>query len=207
MKTKTEMMEVGILPIWHDKTWEDFTNDARAKKVLITYLSKLDEAEKDCFGYFIYGLPGVGKSLVANLVFKELLEMGKTIQVVSLGGLIDLVTRSWSDDSAKAKLSRLMQKTGFLCIEDFGKEFYRKDSDGRSFATSILEDLLVKRIGFRKSTFIISTINAGDVSKFYSANLSSLVLETCVPLQICGKDHRTKIQAKLKDKWQVKDQQ
>lgn len=201
------MLEVGILPIWHEKTWENFTNDARAKKVLINYLDKLDDAEKDCFGYFIYGLPGVGKSLAANLVFKELQEKGKTVQVISLGGLIDLVTRSWSDEFAKAKLSRLMQKTSFLCIEDFGKEFYRKDSDGRSFATSILEDLLVKRIGFRKSTFIISSLSAGDVSKFYSANLSSLVMEACVPLQILGKDHRTKIQAKLKDKWQGKDQQ
>lgn len=207
MKTKTEMMEVGILPIWHDKTWDSFTNDARAKRTLINYLENLEDAEKDCFGYYIYGLPGVGKSLVANLVFKELLEKGKSIKVISLGGLIDLVTRSWSDEYAKAVLVRITQKIDFLCIEDFGKEFYRKDSDGRSFATSILEDLLVKRIGFRKATFIIGSINAGDVSKFYSANLSSLVLETCVPLQICGKDHRTKIQAKLKDKWQVKDQQ
>lgn len=204
---EAELMEVGILPIWHDKTWEDFTNDARAKKVLLNYVAKIEDAKKDCFGYYIYGLPGVGKSLAANLVFKDLLELKKSVKVISLGGLIDLVTRSWSDEFAKGKLNRIMQKTDFLCIEDFGKEFYRKDSDGRSFATSILEDLLVKRVGFRKSTFIIGSISAGDISKFYSANLSSLVMETCVPLQIVGKDYRTKIQAKLKEKWQGKDPQ
>lgn len=196
--------DLGILPIWHEKSWEDFTNDERAKKIIKNYLYNLEEAEKDSFGYYVYGLPGVGKSMLTNLLFKELLDLGKKIRVISLGGLIDLVTRSWSDETSKVLLTTIIQNTTYLCIEDFGKEFYRKDSDGRSFATSVLEDLLVKRIGFRRCTFIVGSIGAGEISKIYSANLSSLVLETCVPLQVIGKDYRTKIQAGLKSKWQDK---
>lgn len=197
-----ELLARGILPIWHEKTWGDFTNDDRAKKVVQGYLKNLTRAEKDCVGYFIYGSPGVGKSMLANLLFKELVVSGKRVQVISLGGLIDLFTATWTSPEKKTEFNTLVQKMDYLCIEDFGKEFYRKDGDGKSFATSILEDVIVKRLGFRKITFIVSSIGAAEVSKNYSKNLASLVLETCVPLQIVGRDYRGKIQAGHKAKWQ-----
>jgi DNA replication protein DnaC len=201
-KEKPSLVSLGILPIWHDKSWDDFTNDERAREVIVTYSKKLEAAEKDCVGYFIYGLPGVGKSMLANILFKDLVDKSKRVKVISLGGLVDLFTASWSDSDKREDFRYLVQVVDYLCIEDFGKEFYRKDGDGKSFATTILEDVLVKRLGFRKITFIVSSIGAGEVSKIYSKNLASLVLETCVPLQVVGKDFRTKIQARLKGKWQ-----
>lgn len=205
-KLPPKLIELGILPKWHDAVWDDFTNDDRAKKIISNYLRNITDAEKDAVGFFIYGAQGVGKSLVANLTFKDVLAMGKTVRVISLGGLVDLVTKSWSDEDAKKTYTKLVQTTKFLCIEDFGKEFYRKDSDGKSFATSILEDVMIKRIGFRNITFIVSSISATLIKDTYSADLASIVKETCVPLQILGDDFRIGMQEDFKERYRSEGQ-
>lgn len=195
-----------ILPIWVDKSWDDFTNDSKAKRTLQSYAERFEEAKADAVGYYIYGPPGIGKSMVANLTMIDILDNypKAQIRVITFGGLINLYKDSWSSSDARRKLSRYFQTYDIICIEDFGKEFYSKDSDGRSFGTSILEELLVKRLGFKKITFIVGSVAAGSLSKEYSEDLFSLINEACVPLALKGSDYRKEIQTKLKDKWRLK---
>lgn len=191
------------LPKWDRVKWSDFTNDDRAKKTVRQFVSRSNEALEDSAGLFIFGTHGVGKSLLASLMIKEL-SSKHTTKVISLNGLTDLITGSWTDSSKKEEVNRLNQYYDFLIIEDFGKEFIKKDSERKSFITSILEDVINKRLVFKKSTTIVSSCGADKVSAQYSKYLSSIIKESCVPLKVTGGDYRDIIQDKLAKKYRYK---
>lgn len=199
--------KAGILPHWKDKTWEDFSTDNRAKDLMTSYVASADEALSDKAGFFICGGPGVGKSLLAMLVAKSLVEETKhRVRVFSFSGLIDLYKETWTSKEAKDKFKQLVQITDFLFIEDFGKEYVSKDDEGRSFPTTVLEEVISKRNMFNKVTFIVSSIDAKFVSKAYSEGLYSLIKEVCVPIRIEGSDYRSKINKEKTLKWRDNEQ-
>jgi hypothetical protein len=59
----------------------------------------------------------------------------------------------------------LVQVVDYLCIEDFVKSFIEKMWDGKSF-TTILEDVLVKRLGSKRLLLSLVVFGAGEVVKF-----------------------------------------
>lgn len=197
----SKKLSSGLLPKWDKYNWDDFTNDDRAKELIKSYMHKTEDALIDGVGFFVFGRYGVGKSLLVNLLFRDLFDAGYKVRIISLTGLTELYTAAWSDKDKARIFKNLVQNIDFLCIEDFGKEYVKKDEDRKSFLTNVMEEVINKRSMFNKATFFASSIGADKISARYSEHLSSIIQECTVPLKIDGKDYRPKIQKEISKKY------
>ena len=188
----------GILPKWHGKEYSDFTNDITTKKKLLTYVSKYKEMKKEAVGVFLWGANGVGKTLVMNCVFKDLLvNKRQTVKIIPLSKLVTLYADSWYNMEARRELNHIKTKVAFLGIEEIGKEFKSSSKTGQeNLAITTLDDVLRSRIQYAKITWFTSNKAPSELKDSYSEDISSMMGECAIPLQVTGPDIRKTIIAK-----------
>jgi DNA replication protein DnaC len=188
----------GIMDKWHEQTWDDFTNDARAKKIVLNYVANYREAKKDHAGLFLFGNAGVGKSLLINLAFKDLLiNHRQDVQIVPFNAIVTSFTSGWYDKGERVSLEKMMS-VDFLAIEGLGEEF----RSGELHATTF-ETLLKNRLQRNKPTWVITRLAAATIRKDYGDNIASLIREACVDVTVKGDDFRAKIYEANQKKYRV----
>lgn len=188
-------LQCGILQRWHSKTFEQFTNDAAALKIVKHYLSELDEAIKSNAGLFLYGNNGTGKSHVMNCAFKEILSKGYSVRVVSATSLVSRFIRGWDEDGMADLI-----KPHFLAIEELGKE-YSNTTNSAEFGKHALEHIIRRRLQSNKITWFTSNLTPADIQTKYSEHIYSMLKESSVSVKIGGLDFRGNIQKELNDKF------
>lgn len=183
----------GILDKWHDKTWYDFVNDERAKEIIQKY--NVEKALKNGVGYYLFGSNGVGKTLLLNLKFQDLLHSGKKVKIISFSGLITKFTAGWYDPNERKSLMYDLQKVDFLGIEEIGKEFKPGSND---LGLMVLDTVLRYRVQMKKPTWLTSNIRSSQIEDIYGENITSMLRECCVDIQVKGEDYRKTIAEKIK---------
>jgi len=179
--------ECGILDTWHDKTFDDFVNDEDSKKVVIKYLSEAKQWYKKGVGLYLYGDNGVGKSLLLNCAFKELIKQEYRVRIISMPTLITLFTAGWSDSSERKNLVRVLQSADFLGIEELGK------GTKTDLGNLVLESVIRYRNQMKKPIFITTNSAPSTITTTYSKDVASMLNECCVELHVEGKDYRKQI--------------
>jgi DNA replication protein DnaC len=191
-------LSCGILSKWHNKTFADFTNDDRAKKIVLDYLENPRQALTDGVGLYLFGNNGTGKSLLMNLAFKELLKKRYKVQVTNLDGLVHSFTQGWYDGDARKSLNSLLTRTDFLGIDDLCKEFHSKNSD---LVVTVLDHVIRFRTQMGKPTWITSNKKPKLISTIYTEDIASMLREVCVDVFVDGEDFRGVIAEKNRDKY------
>ncbi len=199
-KVSKELQEMllgnGILQKWHTKEWEDFTNDNRAKRIVLNYLKEYKEALKDGVGIYMWGDNGVGKTLLLNLLMMDLLlEKRCTVRIISMSTLITKFTGGWYDGDERRTLTSMLQSAQFLGIEEIGKEHTSE------LATTVLDNVLRYRVQMNRPVIFTSNKAASDITTTYSEDIASMMRECCIDLNVKGKDKRIEIAEGIKSKW------
>ena len=191
-------LSCGILPKWFDKTFKDFTNEDAMpiKEFVLQYLSNVKDYKKEGVGLYLWGANGVGKSLLLNCAFKELINKGYKVRIVSFSELITNFANGWYDKTQQEVMSDL-KNCDFLGIEEVGKEFQSKES---SLAKTVLDNIYRYRLQHLKPTWITSNANAQpkNIKVLYSEDIASMMKEGCIDLQVKGNDYREVIRKKIK---------
>jgi DNA replication protein DnaC len=188
----------GILPHWHEATFDQFVNDAKALSVVTKYLDNPKQAISDGVGFFLYGANGTGKTLLMNCAFKQLIKSGYTVRIISMSSLITEFSNSWYDKEAKRALNRMLRKTHFLGIEEIGKEFRSQNSD---LGIVALDHILRIRVQMNLPTWITSNKEPSSLASFYTEDIASMLRQHCVSLQVKGADFRKTISENHKEKY------
>ena len=189
----------GILEKWHNKTWDDFTNDDAAKKKIKHYLSKIVSAQKDGVGLYLWGTNGVGKTLCMNLAFKDLMNERKTVHIITLSSIITLFTASWYDEEKKQLLYGKILNSDFVGIEEIGKEF----KSATDLGSVVLDSIVKYRVQRQLPTWATSNKAPTEITSVYTEDIASMFKESCVHIQMLGKDFRDDIRLANKKKYSL----
>lgn len=197
--SKTELyLRSGILPKWHDKTLDDFTNDTEAKKVVTNYLKNHKQALSDGVGLFLHGANGTGKTLLMNTAFKELMELRYRVQIITMSGLITKFTSGWYDAEERRGLQRILQTVHFLGIEEVGKEFRSQNND---LSVTVFDHIVRTRVQMKLPTWFTSNKSPTDVTTVYTEDIASMLREVSVPVKVKGEDYRRRISDEIIEKY------
>lgn len=195
--TPSRMLDCGILEKWHDKKWEDFTNDPDALESVYKYLDKAREARQDGVGLFLWGANGTGKSLLMALAFRHLLYRRARVKIITLSTLITRFTGSWYDKEERERFHQGLLNADFLGIEEIGKEF----KSATDLGSVVLDSIVKYRIQRKLPTWATTNLDPKNVTDYYTEDIASMMRECCLPVQVTGKDFRKEIAADLKKKY------
>jgi DNA replication protein DnaC len=191
----SKLLQSGILPKWHNKTFDDFTNDpeslAKAKK----YVRDSETFLKEGVGLYINGPNGTGKTLLLNIIMQELLNKGNRVKILSLGTLVTRFTSSWYDEDEYKAFYRSIKQSHFYAIEEIGKEYRTETSN---LAVTALDTFLRLRLQLGLPTLFTSNLLPSEIEARYSVDIASMMREMAVPLKVTGEDFRLTIAAKNK---------
>lgn len=179
-------------------TFEDVSYPVNKKAIdqIKEYTKNLDEKYSNGQGLYIYGVPGLGKSLMMSLILIEALRKGYSAYYTDLASCINLLAEGWYDEEAKQEFIDKVANTDFLGIDDVGKEYKKGDLIPASF-----DNLFRGRSNNLRPTLITSNGELSRIGESYGPRLLSLFYEHLTPVACIGQDYRrTVISPKLEKK-------
>lgn len=202
-KTKEYYLYCGIKSGWHEKTFDDFTNDDEALRAVKKYLKNFEEVSKTGIGLYLWGSNGTGKSHLMNCSFKELIRRHKKVRIYSMDEIVDKFTSSWYSDEDKKELDNVLRNIDFLGIDEFGKNV---DKDGNpvylpDLVKRVMESVIRFRVQMNKPIWFTSNTDPQFVKNVFSEDVASLLREAVVSVCVRGDDFRREIQRKNRRKF------
>ena len=136
-----------------------------------------------------YGLPGLGKTFLSSAIAKEMLDKGYTVIYSGASRLFasydDYRFGRMTDSEDFEDMLKLLYDADLLIIDDLGVEM-----NGPS-AFQFLFDLINERILKNKRIIISTNLDLPEISKKYTARITSRLFENFHLLRFAGKDIRT----------------
>lgn len=199
-KTKEYYLHCGIKTGWHEKTFDDFTNDEEVLDAVRKYLSNSKDVSRKGIGLYLWGSNGTGKSHLMNCAFKELISKGYKVRVYSMDEIVDKFTSSWYSDEDKRELDDVLRNIDFLGVDEFGKNV---DKEGNpvylpDLVKRVMESVIRFRVQMQKPIWFASNTDPKYVKEVFSEDIASLLREAVIPVCVRGEDFRKKLQRENK---------
>jgi len=171
----------------------DIAEGQKAYDTVKLYAENLVNARKHGVNLMLLGPNGTGKTLLATCILKEAIRQGYSVQMTSLGGIIEMYTDGWTNPDVRDVFNNRIKNVDFLLIDDVGKEYRAKSSD----LVEVAFDNLIRYRSFRRKPFILTTnTDMQRLQSTYGRSLASLLQGKCMNVQVGGVDYRQVIQAK-----------
>lgn len=185
--TPKKMLNSGILEEYHNLSFKDYKGNPQVKAEVFQYMEHLDNAKKEGISLFLYGVNGVGKTMLGVEILKQALREGYTAQLVSLSGIIQMYSDGWYSVQKREAYDDRVRNVDFLMIDDIGKE-YRSSKSG---LTEVAFDNLIRYRTLRNKPMIITTNSSIDaIENVYGKSLVSLLYGKFIPIKVLGDDFR-----------------
>lgn len=178
----------GIGENYQRMDWDDLNlRDPEIMKQVLRYMDNYRRFMREGIGIFMHGPAGSGKTLVANLIAKEMVRMGKSVRVFEFSKLVDHYTAGWKDNILKNRHERMLMQSDLLVIDDIGKEY------NNSLGTSQLDQALRVRQSQSRPTIITSNLSFGTIQERYSEFIVSLITGSMLDISFSRNgDYRAK---------------
>lgn len=186
----------GILSKWHDKSFDDFDNDEVALRQVKAYLKNCKKARTNGTGLYLYGAYGTGKTLLLNCLLKQIMQLGYTVKVITLGTLVANFAQGWYDEEKRQEFIRMTQTVDFLAIDDLGKEF-KGSSD---LGLRVFDNIIRYRLQSKLPILFTANITPQEIKAYYSEGVASMLNEMCALIKVTGQDIRKNVIADNNEK-------
>lgn len=171
----------------------DFNKGKEILDEVLFYAENLEKARQKGISILLFGPNGTGKTLLGCCLLKVALLKGYSVQMTSLGGIIEAYTDGWTEYNKRERFNKRIKNVDFLLIDDVGKEYRAKSND----LTEIAFDNLIRYRSFRHKPFILTTNASSEaLHNTYGKSLMSLIYGKCLNIFVDGVDYRSAIQAK-----------
>ncbi len=90
------------------------------------YAAKYDEMLKNGYGFYVYGKNGVGKTHLLACLCNYLTEHLQTCAFTNFLNIAEDIKSTYIKEQCEGNVIEKYSKVGFLFIDDFGKESYKK---------------------------------------------------------------------------------
>ncbi len=185
-------LAAGIGVTYQRLGWDDLQNEAD-KAWAQSYVNRnlVDRG----IGLLLTGLYGVGKTLVANLVLKDLVKAGYHCYATTFASMIEFYTAGWKDDNEKKYFAKKVVNSDILLLDDLGRELRRSTK----LSEATFDDVLRTRVQGGRATLITTNMLPDELGQGYGRGALSLIGEVSLEREFEGSDFRRKAAARLLD--------
>lgn len=190
------LLASGIKESFQRLGWADFTEGTdTALKALTEYHNHMEAYLNAGFGLILSGNRGTGKSLMAYLMLKDLMKVGKICHATTFANMIDLFAAGWSSPEDRAWFNSKVRNADVLLIDDLGREHNKSES---SVGSTMIEAVVRDRVNRSLPTFLTTNLTPSEVAQGYGPHTMSLLSEKSETVEIHGPDLRMFIAARTK---------
>lgn len=207
-KDRAKRLKTARIPeVFHDKTWDDYEDDAVAKykqtklKDILMWQAE-DWTPESRDGLVVLGPAGYGKTFGLCLLAMALSDKGAWVKYIPYAELVELrqlaikLDRQGEQSGDWEEYNRVARRLLFLEVEcdalfldDVGKEYRAKSG----WSDDGLDRLLRKRVELGKLTFISSNTPYEDWNT-YNSSMASFLAEVGEVVELVGgRDHRRRL--------------
>lgn len=184
LQTRYSLAGIGLT--YQRMTWDDVKVSEAKLAPIREYLADIDGYLARGIGLFINGSVGSGKTLLLNLILKELVGRNYDCYCTTFAGTVEAFTSTWGDAAEKRHFANRFMRSKVLGLDDLGKEF--RSANGLSKTT--FDYILRTRVQEARPTILTTNLNALEVRTGYGASVLSLLVEQSIEVPLSGDDYR-----------------
>lgn len=176
----------GIGALYQRLDWDDLTLTPEQVAPIREYATHVDRYVDKGIGLFISGTIGSGKTLLSNLVLKQLVKTGLSCYFTTFAQTIEAFTSTWGSPDEKSRFADRFMNTTVLCLDDLGREF----RSSNNLRASTFDHILRTRVFRSFPTIITTNLNVDEVRRGYGSGILSLLYEQSIGVHLEGTDFR-----------------
>jgi len=176
----------GIGVLYQRMDWGDYGGDSELLQGVHDYLANHRAYVGQGIGLLFYGDIGTGKTLVANLVLKELVKLGYTCFATTFASTVEAFTSTWGSSSEKEWFARRFMHSQVLLLDDLGREL----RTGHNLPQSTFDMILRTRVAEGRPTILTTNSSIAELEQGYGAQVLSLLKEQSLAWHFSGQDFR-----------------
>lgn len=189
-------LHAGIHENFQRLGWADFEHiPDEAIEMATEYLDHADAFVSAGFGLVIWGDKGNGKTLLSNLILKELVALGFDCYANTFSSMIDTFADGWRDKDDRKWFSRRVRNADVLLIDDLFRE---RNKGVGSVGENALEETLRHRVSRSKPTIITMNPDPAEIEKGYGSHTVSLLAERARVYAFHGPDRRAEMNERFR---------
>jgi DNA replication protein DnaC len=181
-------LNAGIGVLYQRLTWDDYQGDEDAGTIAQQYRDGHLVFVNRGLGLLFLGPFGTGKTMIANLLLKDLVKLGYRCFGTTFASMISMFTSGWKSLEEQQLFEQQIKNSQILLLDDVGKEFKTKTN----LAESTFDDVLRTRIQAGRPTFMTTNMNQADMQEGYGSAVLSLLQEVSITHTFAGNDFRQK---------------
>jgi len=139
-------------------------------------------------GIIYLGPFGTGKTMLVSLIAKELVKLGYSVFFSTFTEMVDLFTKSWSSNVARARFEAKVVESEIFILDDVGKEFKTKNN----LSESTFDHVLRQRAVDARPTLLTTNMTEPELDEGYGGAIFSLLKERSILHHSVGEDWRAK---------------
>jgi DNA replication protein DnaC len=177
----------GIGTTYQRLDWDDYAGPTKVLDGVVKYLDRRADFLRQGMGLYFLGPFGTGKTMLANLVLKELIKDGLTCWATTFSQTVEMFTAGWSDKADQKYFQAKFINSEVLLLDDVGKELR---GTRINLAETTFDAILRQRVQAGRTTFITTNMNPAEIEDGYGAAILSLIREKSLELLFSGDDFR-----------------
>ena len=188
-------LAAGIGVAYQRLSWRDYVGDKSILPMLKKYLENAPQYVSRGTGIVLHGPYGSGKTLLMNLLVKDLIHMGYACYATTFASMIELFTAGWRSPDEQRWFQRKIVQSDVLLLDDLGRELKRNNK----LSESTFDDVLRTRVQTGKVTLITTNLTPAEMKEGYGRAVLSLIRESSLVRQIEGKDFRPEANERMRE--------
>lgn len=185
-RLRLRYLHAGIGDTYQRLSWGDLGVPTEQLKPVIEYLDDAEAYIRAGMGLLLWGPVGTGKTMLLNLVLKELVKSHWDTYYTTFAGAVENFTATWGDNDEKKNFHRRFISSRLLGLDDLGKEY--RSASGLSITT--FDHILRTRVQHGRPTLLTTNMNPVEMRAGYGAGTLSLLVEKSVEVPLMGVDFR-----------------
>jgi DNA replication protein DnaC len=180
-------LNAGIGVTYQRLDFDDYKGPTGALTGIEKYLQRHEKYVRRGMGMYLTGSYGTGKTMLANLVVKELVKFGYTAWSTTFSQTVEMFTAGWSDKAEKDYFQRKFINSEILLLDDVGRELR---GTRINLAETTFDAILRQRVQAGRPTIITTNLTPADLEQGYGAAILSLIREKSLEQVLNGNDFR-----------------
>ncbi len=194
-RTHRRLLWSGVMESYQRLSWLDYA-DIDSIAPIFDYSAEAQRLVAAGVGMTIHGDRGNGKTMAANLLAKELVDMGIDCYIGTFASIVDMFADGWTSKDDREWFSSRVRNAGVLLVDDLFRE---RGGEGEqqnkkaALGERTLEEILRHRVSRSMPTIITMNPDPDKVQAAYGGHVVSLLSERNMVVRVSGEDYRPKV--------------